>query len=975
MCHSLNNKFFSILGLLALTTFGVKATDYIDTEDQLKTIANQGGSSSLTADIKLSSCLEIPAGKEVTLYITDHTLSRELTAAEEGGHVILNRGKLTIQGNGLGTIAGGWATYGGGIYNAAGATLIIDRINVSGNKAAERGGGIANYGQIIVTDCTLTNNQAKYGAGMLVSNSAEFNGTNTITENIASTDGGAIYFDGGNLQLQDKPYFRGNTAADVTLVAGTFFTITGPFAEGASIGVNPTIDGIIARNYQNSEAPGQFFVSAPNDANITLQDGGTVTYTTTAIYYLDRTPGSVPTSVSEEEIKVPDNVETLISSGSDVTLSNNEGWYIVKEDVTLPTLTIGNKVNIIILNGKTLTCSKGICLTQGNELHIYSQKGDGGILRATADDVDAAGIGSRMEDQNAGSLHVHGGQVYATGSKYGAGIGGGYSGYGGEVNIYGGTVIARSKGGGAGIGGGKNRDNWGNITIYGGYVEAYGYYDNKINIDEDWGGSGIGGGCAGSQVGKVTVNGGKVYAYGGLNAAGIGGGLYSSGGGNGGPVIVNGGEVYAYGGEPAYGSDGSGAGIGGGARIGAAGTLQVNGGTVMAFGGKNAPAIGRGPHNDATTGSVEFNGGKLIASSPNTSLPALGYGTISVDNWENNYMFILGNTEANCVKLPFHDPTQESDFELEKEVVVYALSSSSQNNSYVRIEPCDHASKIISKRTATSHTYHCQYCYLTSTVEEHTLSIGKCTFCNSYILQNDTDNRFNVTYRTGPADYVFLAGRTLYKDGCWNTLCLPFSISNLSGTIFKGATIKTLESAEFEEEKGKLTLNFSAEDRIEAGTPYIVKWAGDEGDEDEITDPEFTNVTISDAQNNKETDVVNFIGTYAPVSFAAADPTVLYLGDGNTLYYPNGEMTIGALRAYFKLQGGLTAGEATSGANAIRSFNLNFGDEETAISEIYSFSGAKAISDSWFTLDGRRLSDEPTTPGIYINSGRKFVIK
>ena len=33
------------------------------------------------------------------------------------------------------------------------------------------------------------------------------------------------------------------------------------------------------------------------------------------------------------------------------------------------------------------------------------------------------------------------------------------------------------------------------------------------------------------------------------------------------------------------------------------------------------------------------------------------------------------------------------------------------------------------------------------------------------------------------------------------------------------------------------------------------------------------------------------------------------------------------------------------------------------------------VSDSWYTLDGRRLSGKPTKKGVYINDGRKIVIK
>jgi len=32
-------------------------------------------------------------------------------------------------------------------------------------------------------------------------------------------------------------------------------------------------------------------------------------------------------------------------------------------------------------------------------------------------------------------------------------------------------------------------------------------------------------------------------------------------------------------------------------------------------------------------------------------------------------------------------------------------------------------------------------------------------------------------------------------------------------------------------------------------------------------------------------------------------------------------------------------------------------------------------SEAWYTLDGVRLSGKPSTKGIYINNGRKIVIK
>ena len=33
------------------------------------------------------------------------------------------------------------------------------------------------------------------------------------------------------------------------------------------------------------------------------------------------------------------------------------------------------------------------------------------------------------------------------------------------------------------------------------------------------------------------------------------------------------------------------------------------------------------------------------------------------------------------------------------------------------------------------------------------------------------------------------------------------------------------------------------------------------------------------------------------------------------------------------------------------------------------------MTNTWYTLDGRKLSKKPTASGVYINNGRKTVIK
>lgn len=117
-----------------------------------------------------------------------------------------------------------------------------------------------------------------------------------------------------------------------------------------------------------------------------------------------------------------------------------------------------------------------------------------------------------------------------------------------------------------------------------------------------------------------------------------------------------------------------------------------------------------------------------------------------------------------------------------------------------------------------------------------------------------------------------------------------------------------------------------------------------------------------------------------PYNIPGEDKTLLYMGSDNEVYYPNGAMTINAFRAYFELQGDLACGNPSATGNGI-AFVLNLGDETTGIvgtdlNPAYKESGTSStIPQTWFMLDGRKQNSKPTTKGIYIHNGRKFVVK
>ena len=263
---------------------------------------------------------------------------------------------------------------------------------------------------------------------------------------------------------------------------------------------------------------------------------------------------------------------------------------------------------------------------------------------------------------------------------------------------------------------------------------------------------------------------------------------------------------------------------------------------------------------------------------------------------------------------------------------------------------------------------------------------------NAILYDNDAglpDNHRNAKRLTTLADGqphdIMLLGRTLYKDGDWNTLCLPFDVT-VGSDVMADATAMTLRTSDsgFNSESGELTLNFDAVtsgSTIAAGTPFIAKWTGSN-----VTAPVFSGVSVSSTTAGSVTSTdgcVTFVGTYKPEPIFA-DPAInLYLGSGNKLYWPSSAKAINSFRAYFQLNNGLTAGEPAptgdgSGAGLVRAFNLNFDDEGETTGIVDIEHGTLNIGHSagaWYSLDGGKLDGKPTKKGLYINNGRKVVIK
>ena len=227
------------------------------------------------------------------------------------------------------------------------------------------------------------------------------------------------------------------------------------------------------------------------------------------------------------------------------------------------------------------------------------------------------------------------------------------------------------------------------------------------------------------------------------------------------------------------------------------------------------------------------------------------------------------------------------------------------------------------------------------------------------LYDNGGENTNLISKFDGTVADVTLRNRTLFKDDSWNTLCLPFNLT-IAGSVLDGATAKTLTNATMT----GTTVEFDfgeAVETLQAGVPYIIKWASGEN----IVNPVFTDVTINKSTTgqtiSKADGNVKFIGYYAPFDIDETDEDIFYMTEDNTLMCTGTDRTLKAFRAYFQLSEAATS----------REFVLNFGDEATGIN-------APTISvdnDAWYTIDGRKLDKKPVTKGLYIHNGKKFVIK
>ena len=182
-----------------------------------------------------------------------------------------------------------------------------------------------------------------------------------------------------------------------------------------------------------------------------------------------------------------------------------------------------------------------------------------------------------------------------------------------------------------------------------------------------------------------------------------------------------------------------------------------------------------------------------------------------------------------------------------------------------------------------------------------------CQFLDESDEQSNTEAKIN-DYRSTSLTSVTLF-RALRKAGCFNTLTLPFNVSNLAASPLGGDNVEVYTFTDAAVENGTLVFDITKvnTNRLEAGVPYLIQW---NNTGEVITRMDFTDIDGWDDDNIAKTTNgtgVTYHGFYGKTHIGDATDGEqhfnLFLLGNNQLYWPeeNDATSMLGFRAWFQI--------------------------------------------------------------------------
>ena len=168
--------------------------------------------------------------------------------------------------------------------------------------------------------------------------------------------------------------------------------------------------------------------------------------------------------------------------------------------------------------------------------------------------------------------------------------------------------------------------------------------------------------------------------------------------------------------------------------------------------------------------------------------------------------------------------------------------------------------------------------------------------------EQDDETTFASKFATASMKDYALMIRSLYKDGYFNTICLPFDVNSIAASPLAGAEIYTFDGGRVVNTGSgnelQLQLSPLSGDQLTKGVPYMIRWTSG----DNLSFLIFDNISWGsgiDAGQTGDTKVT-FHGFYPMTTITYEDHYNLFLGADDVLYWPISDGTsMRGFRAYW----------------------------------------------------------------------------
>lgn len=169
--------------------------------------------------------------------------------------------------------------------------------------------------------------------------------------------------------------------------------------------------------------------------------------------------------------------------------------------------------------------------------------------------------------------------------------------------------------------------------------------------------------------------------------------------------------------------------------------------------------------------------------------------------------------------------------------------------------------------------------------------------------EKDDASTFATKFATARMKDYALMIRSLYKDGYFNTICLPFDVNSIAASPLAGAEIYTFDGGRVVDTGSgnelQLQLSPLTGDQLTKGVPYMIRWTSG----DNLSFLIFDNIswgTGSDADQTGDANKVTFHGFYPMTTITYENHYNLFLGEDDVLYWPLSDGTsMRGFRAYW----------------------------------------------------------------------------